>query len=68
MLHWDWDLLYGGGGGSMVSSLYRFSNLADSFIQSDLQMRTMEVYVCVFCFFANMIYSNRIVSSVFYYL
>ncbi len=52
---------------------FTFSNLADAFIQSDLQMRTMEIYmyyVCVFFFFffANMIYSNAIFSSVFYQL
>ncbi len=46
----------------MVSSLYiyiyiytvyiftfTFSNLADTFIQSDLQMRTMEIYMYYVC-------------------
>ncbi len=50
---------------------FTFSNLADTFIQSDLQMRTMEIYMyylCVFCFYANMIYSNAIFLSVFYQL
>ncbi len=51
----NWDLLCEGRG-SMVSNLYmyiyiyifKFSNLADTFIQSDLQMRTMEIYIYVY--------------------
>ncbi len=50
----NWDLLCGGG--SMVWSLYIyiyiyiFSNLADTSIQSDLQVRTMEIYsLCIMC-------------------
>ncbi len=62
----NWDLLSGGGGLCGIELIYiyiTFSNLADTFIQSDLQMRTrtMEIYmycvcvcVCV-CLFANMI-------------
>ncbi len=30
--------------------IYTFSNLADTFIQCDLQMRTMEIYVLCVCF------------------
>ncbi len=65
--------MWGGGGlyGIELIYIYTFSNLAATFIQSDLQMRTMEICimcVCVFCFFANMIYSNAIFSSVFYQL
>ncbi len=55
------DLIY------IYTYIFTFSNLADAFIQSDLQMRTMEIYMyyvffLFFVFFANMIYSNAIFS------
>ncbi len=46
----------GGGGGALWYGAYiyiytfTFSNLADTFIQSDLQVRTMEIYsLCIMC-------------------
>ncbi len=32
--------------------IFTFSNLADTFIQSDFQVRTMEIYsLCIMCVF-----------------
>ncbi len=39
----------GGHYGIELIYIYTFSNLADTFIQSDLQMRTMEIYICIMC-------------------
>ncbi len=58
----------------MVSRLYIFIyiyilHLVDTFIQSDLQMKKIEIYVlCVLSCIANKIYAKAILSSVFYQL
>ncbi len=43
---------WGGGGVYDIKLIYTFtfSNFADTFIQNNLQMRTMEIYtVCIVC-------------------
>ncbi len=50
----NWNLLCGGGlcGIELIYMyiyIFTFSNLADTFIQSDLQTRTIEIYMYYVC-------------------